>query len=296
MDLALTKRWKRSDVDELLLGLKHGRLREPFGATAGGLVDLRGVRLPDGTILRGLQFERCDLSQACMPNAWIEECHFDRVLFDDADLTGVRDHGNRFTGCRFAQTKCREAALGYRGSAYQNCGFDAVDYWHAIFIRAEFDDCEFIDCRLKGVDFNASSFVRCSFVGVLEDVWFRGGFALPSDSQEFGQARKNAMKHVSFEKAELHDITYSDHCDLSTVVVPSRGDYRLYSNWKNRLLRLKEATREWSTGDKQEAKVFLNSSFPHAQNQEWELLNCEDMRAEYGQGIGNRILRVLEGP
>lgn len=292
---AVNQRWNTSDVDALLSGLKRSRVHQPFGVTHEGLVDLRGLPLPTGITLKEVHFENCDLSNASMCGAWIEKSLFVRVRFDDADLTGIKDHGNQFIESRFVQTDCREAAIGYRGSVYQQCRFDAVDFRRAIFIRAEFDECRFVDCRLKGVDFNASSFVRCSFVGVLEDVWFRGGFPLPSDSEEFGQPRPNAMKQVSFEKADLHDITFSDQCDLSAIVVPSTGEYRLYQSWKTRLERLGEVSREWSPKDRQEADVFVNSSMPHAQNQDWELLNCEDVRNEHGRDLGDRIIRALDG-
>lgn len=292
---APVKRWMPSDIKGVVAGFRREQIQQPFGVTHEGLIDLRGLPLPDGVKLSGLRLQRCDLRNARMRGAWIEGSTFDGVWFDEADMAGISDHGNKFTDCSFVETEFRESAVGYRGSAYQKCRFDAADFRRAVFIRPEFDECRFVDCRLKGADFNASSFVRCSFVGSLEDVWFRGGFALPSDAEEFGQPRKNAMNQVSFEKAELHHLTFSDDCDLSTVIAPSTGEYRLYPSWKTRLEGVLEASREWSPRDRQEAGVFVNSYMLHAQNQEWQLLNPDDIRSEYGRELGDRIIRALDG-
>ena len=219
---------------------------------------------------------------------------FEDVRFNNAEMSGVADHGNIFKDCRFEETTFRKAVVGYRGSAYQGCLFDGSEFRRSSFVRPEFDDCQFAHCRLKGVDFNASSFVHCSFAGVLEDVWFRGEFPMPSAAKQFGNPRRNEMKKVSFENAELHDLTFSDRCDLSSIVLPTRGDYRLYGSWKARLDRLGSLGERWSSRDRGEVQTFVYSYGVHAKKQDWWLINCEDVRKEYGQELGNQILQGLE--
>ncbi len=240
-----------------------------------------------------MRFRDVDLSSSTMRGGWLEKCVFENVRFDACDLSGLADHGNRFEGCSFARTKFRRAVLGYKGSEYENCAFEKADFSQAGFIRAEFTRCSFDSCKMLGVDFNASSFVECQFLGVLEDVWFRGGYPFPSDQDQFGVARVNTMENVSFEKAELHDVHFSNDVDLSSITPPLAGDYRRYSRWKASLEQLAQHALEWQPFEKSEVEVFVNSHMVHAKGQDWYLLNGDDVRKEHGPELGSRILESL---
>jgi hypothetical protein len=147
---------------------------------------------------------------------------------------------------------------------------------------------------LHGVDFGASSFVHCEFSGKLQSVWFRGGFPLESDIQHFGVPRKNVMASVSFEKASLWGMTFSDHCDLSTIVMPSEGSYRLYNEWHNRLERLKQEIDNWPHELQREAHIFADVYLVHAEDQDWYLLNCDEVIIDEGEELGTRIINALD--
>jgi fluoroquinolone resistance protein len=200
---------------------------------------------------------------------------------------------NDFNNCLFLNSDFSFAAIGYRGSKYVDCVFDKCNFKKAIFIRAEFMRCKFIDCKLKGVDFNASSFEECAFVGKLEDVWFRGGFALASDIEDFGEAKKNRMKNVSFEDAHLYGLTFSNDCDLSTVTLPSDGKYFLFNNWRQRLEKLKKEVNNWPQIQRREGEIFANSCLVHAKTQNWYLLGFDDIQKDYGLEVAKRIIATL---
>ena len=291
---ALTRRWTPQTVEDLLSVLRGGRQHQPFGLTDDKYGDLRGVPMPDEVELNRLNLLKSDLSGARLRYSWLEACAFENVRFNYTDMSGIADHGNTFRGCRFEKTNFREGCLGYRGSKYHRCLFVGANFTKTAFIRVEFDDCEFIDCKLKGVDFNASSFVRCSFIGVLEEVWFRGGYALPSDVREFGTARRNEMLNVSFEMAELRDVTFSNGCDLTSVKLPESGDYRLYSSWRARLEALRASSMGWSPDDMTNAEIFFNSYMVHAEQQDSYVLNCDDLRRELGTDFAQRLIGCLD--
>ena len=163
------------------------------------------------------------------------------------------------------------------------------------FIRAEFVDTDFINCRLKNIEFNASSFENCKFDGVLDNVWFMGTFPLKSLAEQFGQSKPNKMENVSFENADLIDLTISDGCDLSTVKLKNNGRYFKFDRWLDRLRALEKAIATWEDGNsKKEADRFVKVSLIHAQNQDWEILNLDDLEKHYG-GIetSKKILDVL---
>ena len=57
---------------------------------------------------------------------------------------------------------------------------------------------------------------------MFENINFKRGFPTESFKKEFGNAKQNKMLNVSFEDAILHDVTFSDNCDLSTVLFPKQ--------------------------------------------------------------------------
>ncbi len=187
-----------------------------------------------------------------------------------------------------------EAAIGHKGTSYHDCVFDRTDFRKAMFIRAEFDKCMFRNTKSKGIDFNASSFVNCSFHGKLEDVWFRGTFPLRDMMAEFGFPRKNQMENINFEEASLWSVTFSNDCDLSTIVMPSSGEYRKYCNWEKRLVALDKKASELTAEDRKEAKVFASSHLVHARDQDWFILNCEEIIEEFGEQLGRWIIETLD--
>ncbi|MEY4484567.1 MAG: hypothetical protein RL693_2019, partial [Verrucomicrobiota bacterium] len=221
-------------VDSLTLAGRSGNgfsvLESPFGATPQGVLDLRGLRLHEKAELRRVNFAAADFGAASLKGIWLERCVFNDSVFDGASFQKVAEHGNMFTNCSFRKVSFREAAIGYKGSRFDHCTFEGVDFTRTIFVRPEFDDCAFYRCKLDGSDLNASSFDRCRFVGVLKEIWFRGGFAYPNDIKRYGQSRPNRMSEVSFENAALHDVTFSNQCDLSSVHIPADDQYALVGN------------------------------------------------------------------
>jgi hypothetical protein len=101
------------------------------------------------------------------------------------------------------------------------------------------------------------------------------------------------MRKVSFANAELREVEFSHHCDLSSVVLPLEGDYRLYPSWRTHLEHLRESSKEWPSSDRAEAQVFVKSNMVHVQNQDSYLLNCDDVKREFGVELGTRILKGL---
>jgi fluoroquinolone resistance protein len=301
---ALITRWSsspeaRKAYERLLKTLTKGgeitARHSPF-EPVDGLIDLRGIRVQERIFIkrvsgRGIDFSGCRLSWV-----WLEACHFEDVNFAMTDFSQTSDHSNSFRRCSFVGTNFKDGAFGYKGSSYADCNFEAADFRRAVFIRAEFDRCRFVNCKLKGMDFEASSFEDCAFVGLLQDVWFRGGFPLASREEHFGKPRKNRMKNVSFEKAQLWGLTVSDDCDLSTIRMPLEGDYRLYSSRKQRLERLQAAITSWCLGEEERRRVltFVRSYLVHAEHEDWLLLNVDEIKQDVGEVLTTTLMRVLD--
>lgn len=295
----LKKRWGNTEhglkfIKELTHTLPSGTeiTVSPFGLFEGR-IDLRGLQLPREIRIRNLRIHNADLSNSSLSGSWIESSSFSDVLFNDASLKDIADHGNSFTNCDFIGSDLRQAALGYRGSQYNNVRFTETDFRKAVFIRPEFNNIDFTECRLDGIDFNASSFSECNFRGPVKEVWFRGNYAFSHQEEQFGPARKNKMKNVSFFHANLDGVTFSNHCDLSSVILPQDSSCIKYENWPKQLIRLINDF-EYKTDDaSKEVMIFAKAHLIHAETQQAYILSKHDLINDYGAAAASIILEKL---
>lgn len=299
----LVERWRgnegrialRKIIRALCKGGEFDRSLTPFGEY-GELLDLRGAPLRGLNLVRN-EVNRCtlhdaDLSGADFTNCAIEKCVFQNVQFDEADLCGTVHRGNRFLNCSFIKTYFIQAGIGFDGNHFERCRFERATFTRCGCVRGEFDDCEFISCNLKGMDFSASSFVRSRFAGRVEDVWFRGGYGFPGEAEEFGAPRPNRMDHVSFTDALLWDPTFSDNCDLSTVAPPLDGKHIVVSGFREGLMRVVNAKAKWQGPVREKADLFCEVFRTHSLTQDWYIFNIENERERYGPAA-DPVLRIL---
>jgi len=265
----------------------------PFGIY-DSRIDLRCLTFSPKVNMRRVKMNDVDMSGGVLNGAWIEACCFENVIFDSVSAVKIADHGNRFVGCSFVGTNLRDAAIGYRGSMFQQVKFVNVDFRRAIFIRPEFDDVAFADCRFEGIDFNAASFRNCTFSGEVKDVWFRGKFALPTDNEQFGYPRPNTMEGVSFKEARLSGVTFSDECDLTAVTLPADGSCWRFDNWKLRLAKLLEFAATQPSAERKEIEIFCRSHLVHAPWQDTYILSINDVQTDFGIDVANLIVNMLK--
>lgn len=294
-------RWKngvgKEFADHLLKWGRSGNglvvSESPFGETEEGLLDLRGLNFGQRVELLRVEFKPADLSKAQFREARIGLCTFTDSLWKAADLRGFVESGSKYCNCQFINCSIRGAIVGHRGSQFALCKFLKCNFNRASFIRPQFDDCVFDSNNLSGCDFFGSSFERCEFKGLVKDVWFRGGFPLLDFEAKYGTPRPNKMLNVSFENANLIEITYSDNCNLSSVKIPSAGQFALLSDWLNRLLELEKQSESWPDSERKDAHFFVKICKNHAEHQDWFLLNKDDLRRYCNTDKVDRIWHVL---
>jgi len=267
------------------------------------LIDLRGFPFKFAFNIKSCKFKNTDLSYCSLENGWIEKSHFINIRFDDAILENLSDHGNSFEQVSFARSILTGSVLGYNGSKYIKCKYYRALLIGAGSIRAEFNYCIFDHCIIKGVDFNATSFENCKFIGKVVDVWFHGGFpreplgykwayGFPTREEKYGKPRKNRMLNVDFSEAELWDLTLSDGCDLSTIILPKKGNYRLYSHWRKRLIGLWLASLKWPRKEGSETRWFCKHLLGY--HQDWYLINIEKDHSGVNLELFNKIIDFLD--
>lgn len=294
----LQDRWTKDDLDRVASALRGGgQLVDSHVSFSRHdmRIDLRGFKMPAPVRLINAKLIDVDLSGAQLTPLWLERSCFENVLFDHARIERFSDQGNWFERCSFRGASLAECRLGYQGSQYRHCIFERCSFHKGGAIRAEFYNCRFTDCKLNNVDFEASSFEDCVFEGKLSDVWFRGGYPYPSYERKFGTPKMNRMLNVSFARAELDFCTFSHGCDLSTVILPERGEYRRYDKWAKRLSRLAMDAADWPDPARTEGQLFLKVEAPHAQTQQdWMILNIAQVRAELAPHAVERIIQSLD--
>lgn len=219
---------------------------------------------------------------------WLKNKTFRNCIFKRCDFKDMADHGNLFDECVFDEVDFRHSILGYDNSKYSNCIFRKVKFGH--FIKAIFENCIFEDCSLDGVDFNASSFVHVSFSGSLYNVWFRGHFPTSSQEKIFGKSVGNEMKAVSFIDASLHDIDFSDDCKLSSVILPAKGLYAYYGEWRKQLNRIVECSDN-DINTQKDGSLFFQIYSIRARTQNEYILNIDDLRKEYSHSFIDLLLQ-----
>ena len=295
----ITERWLENSqavalekIQKLLLrGGELSHKLSPFGFCENKS-DFRGL-LVDKLTLKNNKLENIDFSFSDFERTWIEKSLFKQCVFISVNFSEFSDHGNKFKECTFINCKFSGAAIGYDGSLFESCIFEKSNFTRTLFSRPEFVNCLFKLCRLKNIDFNASYFEDCNFEGALADIWFRGGFPSVSDIEYFGTPKKNKMKNVSFENAELNDLTFSDDCDLSTVKIRNTNCYK-YDNWDERLQFLKSKINNWDNqNEKKEAERFVWVYSVHSKNQKWYIINVDDIIRMFGKQVAVKIVGIL---
>ena len=85
--------------------------------------------------------------------------------------------------------------------------------------------------------YNIGVIVPTEYFGKFESFYWQMYQEVATESlkKEFGYAKQNKMLNVSFKDAILHDVTFSDNCDLSTVLFPKQGMYLFFDNWNEQL-------------------------------------------------------------
>jgi uncharacterized protein YjbI with pentapeptide repeats len=242
------------------------------------------------------RLERSNLTKATFRKVWLEKSEFSNVDFQQADLSGLADHANNYKDCRFVATRFDHANLGYEGSRYEQCLFERASFRKSAFARTQFDGCTFAHCALVNIDFEASSFSRCKFVGPLRDVWFRNGYSHTALADEFGPAPPNRMQRVDFSEASFWGVTFGGGVDLSTVIPPQDGRHHLYDRWPERFRQVDGGLATAPTGTRQGIDLFLKAFEASSSRQDHYIVNEADMNEIFGESATKQILTLLGAP
>jgi fluoroquinolone resistance protein len=177
-------------------------------------------------------FKNHDFTNTDFNSAIFENINFIDCLFDKSILSGSKIFGETSVeDCIFKDVNLSNSTIGSNKGLYQNCTFIKCSFQGKEFNFTRFVHCVFDKYVLKKINFNASSFLDCAFIGPMSDVTFNGMY--DTNKSDF-----DTIDKVDFSKATLGDFVTFVECNFSTSIPPDKRNfddilYQLYSDGTN---------------------------------------------------------------
>jgi uncharacterized protein YjbI with pentapeptide repeats len=272
------------------------RSRRGPGSDGGGSpLDFTNLQIParDARVLRGVLWNDLDVSDSDLQDLRVFSSAFENCRFNACSLEGARFWSTTIRNCSFRGASFRGAALGGIEDGLRNL-FHAVDFSEADLCRtsyrsAAFERCEFTNTAIKHVDFQGSTFVDCTFGGVLDDVLFyRHGFGLE-------HLPPNEMAHVDFSAARLRHVSFRG-LTLETVRFPEDEEHLVIPDYPGSLKKLNQILSAQADTEAKRLVAFISIRQRWAApNQIQGLINLEDVRDAVGDEGVKRLVTAAKG-
>ncbi len=218
------------------------------------------------------------------------------LRINDAQCQGINFASSDMDHVTFTNADLKDANWGLDGLdgpvisnvEFVNCDLRGSTYGHPRFLN-----CHWIRCNLLDVKFRGSRFEHCSFVGLLDKVWFRGWYR---DSDPRIAGLRNPMTGVDFSAAELRWPAFTHGIDLTSCKFPSEGYIRIPHPRATYGLVL-DRVRESLVGKERQAAVFYLAGLLKGHfrgEQPLDILRPQDLvESPMGRGAAIWILRAL---
>lgn len=165
------------------------------------------------TLNENVLFEYYNFTGTIFENTSFEKVTFKNCLFYKCDTNHIGLWNCNFINCEFKDVDLRNVPIGADGGILKKCQFIRCDFRGQHFWFPVFEDCIFEKCKLKNINFNDASFLKCKFIGKLEDVTFNG---------MYHKIKKEIkpLDYVDFSESIFGDYVGFEDCDLSTCIPP----------------------------------------------------------------------------
>ena len=190
--------------------------------------EFKNFKWATATKFEDASFDAKDFTGADFDGVLFVNCEFSGCLFKRGNPGSLGFFGCDFTDCTFESFDFRHISVGADGGTFTRCKLLKCNFAGRHFEYPHFDECTFDHCKIKGVNFNDSSFRRCVFVGKLEDTTFNGLYHRKATGFRI-------LDEVDFTQANLGDFVTFENCDLSNSKPPAGRTfaellYQIYAN------------------------------------------------------------------
>ncbi|HEY2028897.1 MAG TPA: pentapeptide repeat-containing protein [Myxococcales bacterium] len=131
--------------------------------------------------------------------------------------------------CSFRRADLRESAFGGvseagRRSRYAQSDFSFADFRDTAHQSAVMEDCLFVDTKLQSVNFAGTEFIRCKFVGAMENVSFA--------ATDVHRISRNEMRDVDLSAATLKWVDFRK-INMASVKWPTDERHLVVHNYRH---------------------------------------------------------------
>ncbi len=227
--------------------------------------------------LSGAVWRNCVFTDSLFRGARVSGGFFRNCTFEDVALDGAYLRDSLVGGCE------GKAITSFRRSSFRNADLRNTYYQYPVF-----EDCDFSNALLDGVDFESSRFAKCRFAGKMTRVWFRGLSVPRSTVRGTPEKVWNAMTDVDFSAARLIDCMFVNRIDLSRCKFPSDGAHIVIRDREKVYDAMQaELQSSWQEPTCSEALKFLKlfAERKDKEGQKMDVVNRETFeRSEYSLG------------
>jgi uncharacterized protein YjbI with pentapeptide repeats len=226
--------------------------------------------------MKPTRFETEDLSRARFEvepdqHVWFEEISVRGVDFSglrfgtkDAD-GGIHAHSCLFEDCDFSDVTFAVADLGWGGrTVYRRCTFDRAELHqvHAMnsqrmmafrLSEARFEDCTFLDAKIRGWLAHEADFVGCRFLGTIDRCRF---FGRAPDRRWF-RIKRNEYRGNDFRDVEFIWSSFEAGIPIEDQLWPSSPEYIRLDRITERVAWAEREISVWSDDDRRQAENML---------------------------------------
>jgi uncharacterized protein YjbI with pentapeptide repeats len=271
---------------------------------------LRGTEYNDASeiVARDLEGERFEVDDR--RHYWFEQVTARGVDFSGARF-GRRDgaggllvNASLFEDCDFSRATFHTAQLGWRRSVYRRCSFDRASLRQILgksplmmafsLGEARFEECTFVDAKIRGWLAHDAEFVGCRFRGTIDRCRF---FGTQLERRWFGlrPPRRNEYRGNDFREVEFVWSSFECGIPIGEQFWPEGHDYVRLDRVDERIDRARPVVAEWPEAERREAEVVLDLLAEEAEGQDEVFARRvePDMKPEVA-AVNERVWKLLE--
>ena len=231
----------------------------------GGTAEMKATRF-ETEDLTGERFEVEPDQHVWFEQIAVRGVDFSGLRFGTKDADGgIHAHSCLFEDCDFSETAFLVASLGWVGrTVYRRCTFDGADLHQVLDTssprmmaldlgEARFEDCTFLDARIRGWLAHEAEFVGCRFRGTIDECRF---FGTAPDRRWF-RIKRNEYSGNDFREVELIWTSFEAGIPIDEQLWPSSPEYIRLDRISERVARAERQINDWSGDDRRQAANML---------------------------------------
>lgn len=308
---AIKKNRSLSDIDGL--GMINNRI-DLRGAVLSTITKQQTIgtkehslTLKTGSLkLKNAHIESIDFSYADISYGFFQECMITNCLFKETIAKEMDIYATDFESCifekaNFAYSFMNKNVAGNAGS-FRNCRFLNTNLKETIFSFPIIDNCVFEHCNLYGADFDGSRMRNVTFVGKVDSPFIRG-YSWTAQKALFRIFNKvdpknypNLMENIDFSRANIKDILFLDHIDLSDCKFPANGDFIIVKNITKVFPKMRDyITQNWEGEDLRQGLSLIDNLYfsPKKQGMTLDLISTLHSK-HLGEGFQERLDQLIK--